>query len=324
MIVYPIHYPPVQNGILGAQFTDMENTAKNFALQLGSLITLYVSIGSLIALLLSVITVMYPDQAQMPWEYESATSSIRFSIAVLVVFFPTYLILTHLVNVIRRTEHGTYLTLTKWLIYLSLLVGGGVLLGDLVAVLNGFLEGELTMRFALKALTVLLVTGTAFTYYLLDARGYWQAREAYSVYYATIVSVAVTVALVAGFTHTQTPSEIRERNLDAKQLSDLQNIQGQIESYTSLHTKLPNTIEEAYNGITIPSAPDMRMSYEYKVLSAVSFELCAEFAFESSSTDNYYMYDKNMYTAPLTIKNPNDWNHGEGRWCYTRILNPRE
>jgi hypothetical protein len=116
----------------------MENTAKNFALQLGSLISLYVSIGALIALLFGIITLLYPDSAQYAWEGESARITIRTTIAILVVFFPTYITLTRIVNKIRRTESGTYLTLTKWLIYLSLLIGGGVLLGDLVTVLNSF------------------------------------------------------------------------------------------------------------------------------------------------------------------------------------------
>ncbi len=110
----------------------MENTAKNFALQLGSLISLYISIVALIILLSGVITLQYPDVANGYWEQESASSSIRFSIAMLFVFFPTYIALTRMVNTIRRVEQGVYLALTKWLIYLSLLIGGGAILGDLV------------------------------------------------------------------------------------------------------------------------------------------------------------------------------------------------
>ena len=298
----------------------MENTAKNFALQLGSLVTLYVSIGSLIALLFGVITVQYPDQAQMPWEYESASSSIRFTIAMLIVFFPSYIVLTRFVNTIRRTEQGTYLTLTKWLIYLSLLIGGGVLLGDLVAVLNGFLEGELTIRFVLKALTVLLVTGSAFAYYLLDARGYWKEHERNSIYYAGIISTVVLLSLVTGFMNTEAPSEVRDRNLDNKQVTDLQEIQYRVESYTVLHGKLPATIEEAYDSLTPPSAPDERTTYMYQVVETHSFKLCAEFEGENSTTGDMYYPEKGMYTEPLTIKNPNDWNHGAGIWCFTRVL----
>ena len=296
----------------------MENTAKNFALQLGSLITLYISIGALIGLLFSVVTIIYPDPAQGYWEYDSASASIRFSIAMLVVFFP---VLTRLVNTIRRTEHGTYLTLTKWLIYLSLLVGGGVLLGDFVAVLNGFLNGELTTRFVLKALTVFLVTGTGFTYYLLDARGHWQSHEKHSIYYATVVTLAVVASLFVGFSHTQTPSQVREKNIDSKQVTDLQMIQNQIESYMAVNNTLPDTIESAYGGLSIPIAPENRMAYEYSVVSNDSFKLCADFVTESSQADNTFYGDSGIYAKPLTIRNPNDWNHGKGNWCYTRVLN---
>ena len=66
----------------------MENTAKNFALQLGSLISLYVSISALTALLFGIITLIFPDTAQNSWEYQVATSTIRASIACLFIFFP--------------------------------------------------------------------------------------------------------------------------------------------------------------------------------------------------------------------------------------------
>ncbi len=188
----------------------MENTAKNFALQLGSLVTLYVSLSALTVLLFNVITVQYPDATQGYWEYESATTGIRFGIALLIVFFPAYVVLTRFVNVIRRKEQGAYLVLTKWLIYLSLVIGGGVILGDLVAVINSFLNGELTIRFMLKALVMLVVIGAAFTYYLFDARGYWQTHEKESKQYAAGAALIVVAALVLGFMHTETPAQVRE------------------------------------------------------------------------------------------------------------------
>ena len=299
----------------------MENTAKNFALQLGSLITLYISIGSLISLLFGVITIQYPDVAQGYWEAEGASSAIRFSIAMLVVFFPTYVALTRTVNIIRRIEHGAYLALTKWLIYLSLLVGGGVLLGDLVVVLNGFLEGELTIRFIFKALTVLLVVGTAFMYYLLDARGYWQSNEKHSIYYGIVMSIVATISLVAGFLHTQTPTEVREMKLDATQITDLQAVQSQIATYTNIHGALPITIENAFAPIDAPVAPKGRAPYTYEMNGTESFKLCADFS-DDSSKNQYAYYCTVTVTEPLSIKNPDDWTYKSGHWCFTRYINP--
>jgi uncharacterized protein YacL len=158
----------------------MENTTpKHFVLQLGSLISLYISLGFLLGLLFGIINLKFPDATEGYWALESASSAVRLGIAMVIVFFPTYLILTRLVNKLRRQEkNGSYLNLTKWLVYLSLLVGGGVLLGDLVAVIMTFLEGEITQRFIFKALAVLVVVGLAFHYYILDARGFWLAQNA--------------------------------------------------------------------------------------------------------------------------------------------------
>jgi hypothetical protein len=296
----------------------MENTAKNFALQLGSLVSLYISIGSLIALLLSTITVLYPDQASYMWEQESASSGIRTAIAFLVVFFPAYIVLTRTVNKVRRTESGVYLTLTKWLIYLSLLVGGAVVLGDLVAIIMSFLNGELTVRFALKALAILTVVGIAFSYYLADARGYWQAHERDSINYGVVVSFFVIATIVFGFMHTQSPAEVREINLDGNQISDLQTIQWQVQSYAALNQKLPTTLEEAFGQIDIPAAADGRDAYTYSVKDAKAFAICGTFAFDSSMYSQEYA--TGMYTEPFTIKNPDDWNYKAGPWCFERVL----
>lgn len=303
----------------GTELHDMENTAKNFALQLGSLISLYISIGSLITLLLSVITIIYPDQASYYWEQESASASIRTSIAILVVFFPTYIFLTRMVNNIRRIEHGMYLTLTKWLIYLSLLIGGGVLLGDLVAVIMSFLNGELSIRFTLKALAILLVVTTAFLYYLADARGYWQTHEKESIRYAMFVAVCVIGAIVFGFLHTQSPAEVRAINLDRNQIIDLQNIQSHIESYTALNGALPLSLNDAFLGLTVPTAPDTRAAYTYTKKSSTSFSLCAEFAYPSITVTDVYATP--VIKEPYAIKNPNNWDYSAGTWCFERVLN---
>ena len=123
------------------------NTAKHFVLQLGSLVSLYLSLTFLLVLLFGAINIIFPDAADYVWEVESAQSQIRIGIAMVIVFFPTYLLITRIVNQARRKEqNGAYLGLTKWLIYLSLLVGGLVLLIDLVVVIMTFLEGEISER----------------------------------------------------------------------------------------------------------------------------------------------------------------------------------
>ncbi len=297
----------------------MENTtAKHFALQLGSLISLYVTLGALINLLFAIITVQYPDVINGYWEYDSAAYGIRLSIALLIVFFPAYIVLTRFVNVARRTQESAYLGLTKWLIYLSLLVGGAVMLGDVVTIINNFLNGELTIRFILKALVVLVVVGVAFTYYLFDARGYWQTHEEKSKQYGMGVAVVVIAALVFGFMNTETPSQVREMRLDQTQISDLQTIQYHIEESYRVNSKLPQTLSTPYEGLVIPEAPEGRDDYSYTVTGPNTFELCANFAYPTNKSEQM-RYSEPMY-MDKGIVNPNNWEHSEGEWCFKRTM----
>ncbi len=302
----------------------MENhTAKHFVLQLGSLITLYLSIGFLLVLLFSIINLLYPDPIEGYYGAEQASQSVRLGIAMLAVFFPAYLILTRKVNQVRRKESsdGSYSGLTKWLIYLSLLVGGGVILGDLVAVILGFLNGELTTRFLLKAGALLLIVGVAFYYYLQDARGYWMEREKMSINYAMGMIVIVVASLILGFSHTETPSQVREIKLDQKQVTDLQEMQYRIEDSLRTNNELPATIEELYVGIAAPTAPENRPAYTYETTDT-SFKLCADFAYPSQNSDSRYypISEPYMIDSKVQLKGGNNWDHKEGNYCFERVI----
>jgi Domain of unknown function (DUF5671) len=296
----------------------MENhTAKHFVLQLGSLASLYVSLGFLLSLLFSIINISFPDAIDDYWTIESAHSTVRLSIAMLVVFFPTYLYLTRTVNNIRRTESdGMYLSLTKWVVFLSLLVGGGVLLGDLVAVLLAFLEGEITQRFILKAFAVLVVVGAAFHYYILDTKGYWTKNEQKSVMYAIGAILVVLASIGYGFAHIETPSAVREQKLDAQQVTDLQQLQWRIQDHSLTNGTLPGTLEELGNG-AVPTAPEDRPAYKYVVIEE-GFELCATFAQESKENE---FFGSTAVMEKGLIKNPDNWQHGAGDVCFKRIVN---
>lgn len=290
-----------------------KNTPKQFVIQLGALIALYVSITSLIILLFSIINLRFPDEAAYVFENDGARTAIRTCMAVLIVFFPTYLTLTRISNQTRRTEmSGEYTTLTRWLIYISLLVAGGVLLGDLVTLINYFLNGEITTRFLFKVLALLLVVGTSFHYYLLDVRGYFTNRAEKAMYFAMGAMVLVLVSLVFGYQYIEKPSEVRERRFDEQQLTDLQQMQSTIENYFNTNNTLPSDIATAFGPFPVPEAPTGRDAYQYKVTSDAKYQLCATFAQASTDTEM-------SYTTP----EPNySWLHKAGSWCFDREIIP--
>lgn len=297
-------------------------TIKQFVLQLGALITLYLSLSFILVLVFGIINIRFPDAAEGYWAIESAASSVRLGIAMVIVFFPAYLVFTRVVNRLRRTNtHQTYLPITRWLIYLSLLVSGLILLGDLVVVINAFLEGEITIRFILKALAVLVVIGSAFGYYLLDAREYWLTHERESIWCGLAAAAAVAAVISFGFMNIETPSEVRERHLDEKQLTDLQEIQWRVEEYVAINQALPESLAVIYGEMPVPTAPEDRAAYRYEVTDS-GFVLCATFAAQSTSDVN-----KN-FSRPIAapeskqpyIINAYNWEHAAGEFCFERIV----
>lgn len=297
----------------------MDNLAKNFILQLASLITLFVSIPAFITLVFGVINLVFPDAAESYWRIDNAREGIRISIAILVIFFPAYLLTTRIVNKSRRTEGTIYHTLTKWLIYIALLVAGIIMLIDLAVVVMTFLNGEITIRFILKALAVLAVIGSAFYYYLEDAKNYWQNREKTSMQIGAVALLVVATVTVFAFTKIETPQEVRSAKLDSEQVSDLQAIQSRIEVYYQENSMLPGTIAEAYPTSNIPVAPGDRKAYEYKVIDDSSYELCAYFATESSNPDERIATPVIDKRSALEVSNYN-WEHGIGDKCFKRTI----
>jgi hypothetical protein len=294
-----------------------KNLAKNFVLQLGALGSLYLSIIFLLVLIFGVVNLLFPDATDRYWDIEQAQQSIRVGIAVLIVFYPVYLTLTRIVNQQRRAvSEGQYLALTKWLIYLSLLAGGLTLLINLVVVINTFLGGEVTERFVLKALAVLLIVGVAVFYYARDARGYWLTREKLSLTVGGLVSGLVLVTLVVGFLQIDTPTEVREQKLDQTQVQDLREIQWLIQDYYLANETLPQTLSDVPRANQY-NAPEGRAEYEYKVTD-VGFALCAEFLSEAPESERYaypIAPDKD-----LTIIGADDWYYEPGEWCFERTV----
>ncbi len=288
------------------------NKPKQFTIQLGALLTLYASITSLLVLLFNIININFPDAAEAYYVSESARGAIRVSMGFLFVMFPTYLLLTRLSNQDRRKNSGgEYYVFTKWLVYLSLLVAGGVLLGDLITLIIYFLNGEITTRFILKVILLLFVVSIAAYYYLLDLRGYFIDHVRHSIYFGIGVTILTLATLVYGYSLIETPAEVRERRIDDRQVEALQDMQWRIEEHYRMNKALPVNISDVYSVSDVPEAPTDRAGYEYKVIDKNNYELCATFAYssESSTMSPMMMYKEQNY----------NWEHEAGNWCFERV-----
>ncbi|WP_298568715.1 DUF5671 domain-containing protein [uncultured Aliiroseovarius sp.] len=101
-----------------------------------------------------------------------ALSSTRWSIAALIVFTPTFLILNRRVVRATKADPGKRRSgVRKWFGYVTLFLASLSLLGDLMAVIYALLSGDLSVRFILKALVVAGVAGAIFFYFRQEDDG---------------------------------------------------------------------------------------------------------------------------------------------------------
>ncbi|MEK7619150.1 MAG: DUF5671 domain-containing protein [Patescibacteria group bacterium] len=154
-------------------------TPKDFFLNVLTIVTLYVSAISFTRLVFQLINVWFPDPLEfggmpmMDGANDAALNAIRMSISSLVVFFPAYVgTMIFLQKTYNLTPFKRELWIRRWLIYFTLFAASLIIMGDVVALVNSALSGELKMRFVLKVLTLLFVSGSIFVYYFWDIRKY--------------------------------------------------------------------------------------------------------------------------------------------------------
>jgi len=123
------------------------------------------------SLLFALIDKAVPDAlASENYIFAGADSQINGAVAGLIVASPIFFWLARILLKARRTNPALQRSrIRKWLIYISLVIAGCVLVGDAISLVYSFLSGELTTRFLLKSLVVAAIAGAIFGYFITNA-----------------------------------------------------------------------------------------------------------------------------------------------------------
>ncbi len=316
--------------------SSLKTTPKDFFLQLGVMVALYVSVISLVNLLFQTINYAFPDK--LAYYGDPYSTGIRLAIASLVIIFPLFLALSWINGrEFARECEKRELPIRRWLVYLTLFVAGIAVVVDLIMLVNTFLSGEITTRFTLKVLTMLLVAGGVFGYFLYDLR-HKEAVGRKDKIFAVGALIVVLGSIIWGFAIMGSPATARNRQFDDRRVSDLQNIQWQIINFWQQKEKIPASLsdmEDSISGWRAPVDPDTDAVYEYRrATDSLAFELCAVFSrntigererlegrggFGGSYSAN--SISKPIYDAYGTQKIEN-WEHAKGRACFSRTIDP--
>ena len=300
----------------------IKTTPKEFFVFVGSMVALYASAVSLLNLLFEIINASFPDA--LNFSYDHFSSGMRWAIAVLIIVFPLYIFLSWFINKdLNANPSKRNLWVRKWLTYLTLFVAGVAIITDLIMLINTFLGGEITARFAFKVLAVFVVAGLAFAYYLYDLRKDVGQKSSKIKLLIWVVSFGVLASIVGGFFIMGSPFTLRMKRFDERRVNDLQNIQYQIVNFYQRKGSLPNNLDELKDpiaGFNIPLDPDSAVSYVYEKISDLNFKLCADFSLASSA-----LIDSKNMTRPMPINSEaypanENWRHGKGTVCFARKI----
>jgi len=145
-----------------------KGTPRDSFLYLLSTFTLFVCAIGAIVLVASLAEVLFPADSDFQ---DANTSATRIGISMLVVAFPVFLYLSNDIRKkIRRGDMDPSSSLRHSLIYFTMFVLTMTVMIDLILAVHTFLKGEITARFAVKALGALAVAGGVYAYSSSDLK----------------------------------------------------------------------------------------------------------------------------------------------------------
>lgn len=303
-----------------------KTTPKDFFLWAGAILALYVAVFNYIALLWDYINYAFPDPLAY-YPSDPYQSGISWEMATLIVLSPLFLVLMWYIHrSIKSDPTRANIWVRRWALYLTLFIAGITIAVDLIYVLYAFLNGtDITERFLLKALAVLLVAAIGFMHFVADLWGYWEQFPSRNRLVAWATGALVLVTVVAGFFIVGTPAQARLYRFDDEKVNDLQSIQYQIVNYWQTKQKLPAALadlNDPLSNYTVPEDPQKGDSYTYKTTGKMSFQLCATFnaVTQGNSAQGVPAAPTPANGAGRTIAD--NWQHGAGQVCFDRTIDP--
>jgi hypothetical protein len=292
---------------------DAPKFAFYYALSLVSLVFTSLSVGIVIFQIINKNITDIIDQYTGRFEPEA----LKFAISALIIAAPIYYFLQKLINKsLYSGELDKDSAVRRWLTYFILLVSSVVMIFWLIITLNSFLDGDLTTKFILKALTAIGISALIFSFYLYDIK-----REKVKKHKDQVITIffyssltLVVAAFVFAIFNVESPAETRKRKLDEMTLGHFDQIVFALERYQTENNKLPESLDELSDDLNFrvensTRDPETKEPYEYRVIADKKIELCAVFRLSNQDDQSY----RNEYLR-------NRWPHDAGRTCFEQDI----
>ncbi len=295
-----------------------QSVAKDVFVYLLVFIMFYIGVVHFIGLLWEIIGVKFSDATTYSWR--DPYNSLRTYIASLIVVWPVFLITSrYIARDLARFPDKANLWVRRWLTYITVFVASITIIVDLVVLINHFLGGELTTRFTLKVLSILVIAGAALAYQFWELRrDPHEGRNALRAMAASS-AIIVIIGIFAGFFFIGTPSSARERRIDNERVTHLNTVQSKVLQYWKQTGVLPQSlseVEDPLRNVKMPTDPETGAPYEYVRLSNLTFKVCA--VFDQQTPEWKKDSTRNNHYSEIA----GDWVHTAGHECFERTINP--
>ncbi|MCK5510153.1 hypothetical protein KAI65_01230 [Candidatus Parcubacteria bacterium] len=294
---------------------EQQNNAKFaffYMLSLFSLIFMAIAVGMIIFQIINKEIVDIITDYRGRYEPDALKSGISSLIIATPIFFIT----------MRQIYKNLFLgildkdsAIRKWLSYFILFVSSVVMIIWLIMTINSFLDGELTFKFFLKALTALAIAASIFTFYFYDIKRK-EVKEKKDLiiriyFYASLI-VIISVFIASLFV-VESPMETRNRKTDEAVLNDFNSIDNAVQNYFREKERLPESLtilKDEFPYITEDDLkhPSSNENYAYNKLEDKKYELCASFLTSNISDTDLNGFNKEM------------WPHDSGAQCLSRKI----
>ncbi len=288
------------------------HNAKSLFLYLGLFFSLGIVAFAIGGVIFQLINVAFPTIIS-PWGVDTQgvnQNALRASLASLIVGIPFFFIFS---LQIRKALNHDQIQASKgprqWVSYLIMFIVVAIAIGDFIATVNTLLDGDLTARFALKALTILGITGWIFSFFWIELKSE-NALKKSVIPKTNLISAAVVmlILLVTGFMLIDSPAQNREKAYDVQRVNDLRSIKNAVNLYYDNNGELPTKTDDLRINDDALVDPRTEEPYTYEVISEDQFRLCATFTTNSEEQEG---------SRPVYDKFDLEFAHETGENCFT-------
>ena len=242
--------------------------------------------------------------------------AVKFAIAAIFIAGPVFFTASKLVRgQLFSGKMSDDSRVRRWLTYIVMFFAAGTIIGDLIALIVNFLEGDIAGKFLLKILVILILAGGIFGYYFWDmslrkmeGKKYKENQIAFWSFLAVVL-----IAFVSAFFIIDSPAVSREKKIDQQMLTDIQSLDSSVLGYYNKTGILPDNLSQLKNTefyLVVKNA-DLII---YKKVSEKNYQFCGRFILPGPDQQDVDID---------TFGSLGDWKHDAGQACFDRIAVPK-